>query len=1044
MAQHGSGMSRVPPPRQRWRQSFFLAFFLGAFFSAILMTAISAISRYMLLAPSPKLGLRLQSPSAAPHDPAVLPGKAAASYPAALSASAPLPAKGSRCVVLGAQSMWRGYVSKEFHTFFEELRTAAGWDIFDSQHHPWDYNVSRAWRSWGDVADALQAAPEVLLIMEVWELGQWGPRDPRLANTAVWFWMDDLHWFSPKQREQKAAVLRPGVVDAVVGTYMPLLEHFFPGAAGLPRLHLPHAASAHFLLPLNPAPLPRVLLAGAASPEHYPYRALVAAKVAAGDARFVQLHHPGYTPSEMATNSAVTGSNFAAVLHRHLAVITDGLVYNYTVAKLFEIPAVGALLLANSELTPHLAALGFMPGVHFVEYTWETLDAVVDWVLGAANRGAVEAVRAQGQALVWARHTVQHRVAALNAAARMAAAVLHAALPPLPHPLAPLTVDSIVFSKDRPLRLLALLESRARHCRNAGSAAVVVRASSTLLRSAYQRVEELNPAIRFFYEGEAPATGTFREATLAALTGLHSPYIMPLVDDVVFTRSVDLAHVAAALRAHAPEGTFQLRLTLAYEGAGELQRPLHPTQPLMHDAVHCYTWSAALEATRPAFFHFVNLDAGVYAKERVAREWGALQFTHPGELEMGWYASKFTYAPGVCAHFFYAHGACVNVETGGHVRPDAVQGTELHALEEDATALLRGERLSMAELVGWNVSNSHLVLPLPRMPGEEAARGASAGSDAVAPAAPDAAAAAPAFGACPWQLLRAPGQPICTPSALHPAPFVFARHHTPPYWLLTFGVQDYVSRVAIADQPHATGKETWFEWSTDDLMRRYLAWVQRERGRGAGMAGAWAGTSESCVADPVWLLDVGANIGTHAVSAAAEGFPVLALEATHMCATRLACSKEANRFEHLVVRRVGVGAVPGETCLNEHSGSPTNVGGYKVRTSAADPEPNARTGLNASTLSCEPGERTSLRIAPLGDIVQELEASLGRPLPAPAILKLDCEGCEWNAVQGAYLRPSLNTFALGAGHALLPLPPPPPLLLLYSSLPHANIQTHRS
>ena len=965
-------------PTRRWSHYFFI---FGALFGAIFVLALSSVSRVLYL----NYSSTIIEQSKLRHLPQPVFSSTLPSTLAFASAHS-----NERCIIMGALSVWRGYVSKEFSALFDELRVTYGWEHVDTQHHPWDYNASRAWGSWGDVADALGSnpAPALLLLMEVWGLSQWGPRDPRLRNTLIWFWADDLHWLSQKQQEQKAAVLRPGVIDVVVGNYMDLLDRMFPAAAPLPRLHLPHAVTGHFLLPLNSTPLPRVLLAGSTGAAWYPYRAIVAAKVAAGDARFVQLPHPGYSPSDLAASNASIGADFANLLHQYLAVVTDGLTLNYTVAKCFEVPATGALLLVNSELTPHLAPLGFERGVHFVEYTRSTLDSVVDWVLEPANRGAVDAIRAQGQTLVWARHTVHHRAAVLDAVARTASAQL--ARPVLARSQVLVrTVDSIIFSKDRPMRLLALLESRARHCRNAGGAAVVVFASTPLLRAAYKQLEELFPAIVFLYEGaeDASTTGqitTFRKATLTALTLLSSPYIMALVDDVLFTRNVDLAHVASALDTHAPQGTFQLRLTLAYEGAGALQRSLVPfVANSSHDAVHCYSWSAALEAAQPSFFHFVNLDAGVYSARRVAQEWGLLQFTHPGELEMAWYASKFTYATG-CQHLFYAHGAAVNVEMGGHVRPDAGLGTKLVELEADAAAVLRGERYRVAPLAGWNVTASHLVLPLERE-GETGTAGSTYPSQSAS--------------ACPWQPLRAPEQPRCTPSALQPQPFVYAHHRFPPYWLLTFGAQDYVSRLAVRDEQHAAGKESWLEWSTDDLMRRYLEWVQRGRGRGLGMV--VGGDSEACTADPVWMLDVGANIGTHAISAAAEGFPVLALEAAHMCATRLACSKEANRFEHLVVWRVGVGAEAGETCLDEMSGSPTNVGGYKVRTSATRNDPNTLNGA-ASSSECVPGDRTSLRIATLADLVAQLEASVGRTLPAPAVLKMDCEGCEWNAVSGTF------------------------------------------
>ena len=815
--------------RRRSPQYYFI---LGAVSSALFIYALSSINMGLTFRlrnpPSPDLQMQaFQTRSLIPRHQA--PSAFFPFAPSFIIPAAPAsvrPAK--RCVIVGALAVWRGYVSKEFSTLFEVLSATYGWELIDTQHHPWDFNASRAWGSWGDVADALGSnpAPAVLLVMEVWGLGQWGPKDARLSNTAIWFWADDLHWLSIEQQERNTAVFRSGVVDVVVGNYMDLLDRMIPAAASLPRLHLPHAVTAHFLLPLNLTPLSRVLLAGSADEIWYPYRAIVAAKVAAGDARFVQLSHPGYTPAELATNTAFIGADFASVLHEHLAVITDGLTLNYTVAKCFEVPATGALLLVNSELTPHLSPLGFVRGVHFVEYTLSTLDTVVDWVLEPTNRRAVDAIREQGQTLVWARHTVHHRAAVLDAAARTA--ITHASRPvPAPSQLLARTVDAIIFSKDRPMRLLALLDSRARHCRNAGGAAVVVRASTPLLRSAYKRLEELFPAIVFLYEGvpdggasSIPAAAqflTFREATLAALTKLHSPFIMPLVDDVVFTRGVDLAHVAATLDANAPQGTFQLRLTLAYEGAVALQQPLLPSVSHLHDAVHCYSWSAALEAAQPSFFHFVNLDAGVYSARRVSHEWGLLQFSHPGELEMAWYASKFSYGAG-CLHLFYAHGSAVNVELGGHVRPDVRLGTELGELDAEAAALLRGERFNVAALAGWNVTASHLVLPLEREGGESGFAGHVTQST------------------CPWQPLRAPGQPSCTPSALHPQPFVYAHHRSPPYWLLTFGAQDYVSRLAVEDEWNAAGRESWFEWSTDDLMRRYLEWVQRGRGRGLGLA----------------------------------------------------------------------------------------------------------------------------------------------------------------------------------------------------------------
>jgi hypothetical protein len=89
---------------------------------------------------------------------------------------------------------------------------------------------------------------------------------------------------------------------------------------------------------------------------------------------------------------------------------------------MMEIPATGSLLLLNSEMTAYVREqLGMLPYVHYLPYTRDTLDAVVDAVLDADNRPAIDAIRRQGQQLVWARHMVHHRANTLHTWATYAA-----------------------------------------------------------------------------------------------------------------------------------------------------------------------------------------------------------------------------------------------------------------------------------------------------------------------------------------------------------------------------------------------------------------------------------------------------------------------------------------------------------------------------------------------------------------------------------------------------------------------------------------------
>jgi hypothetical protein len=65
--------------------------------------------------------------------------------------------------------------------------------------------------------------------------------------------------------------------------------------------------------------------------------------------------------------------------------------------KMMEIPATGALLLANDDVAEALADLGFQPFYNYIAFNNQTLDSIVDWVLDDKNRAEVDSIRRNGQ-----------------------------------------------------------------------------------------------------------------------------------------------------------------------------------------------------------------------------------------------------------------------------------------------------------------------------------------------------------------------------------------------------------------------------------------------------------------------------------------------------------------------------------------------------------------------------------------------------------------------------------------------------------------------
>ena len=346
-------------------------------------------------------------------------------------------------VVAARRNSWKEYVSSEFYALHRTLVEAYGWKAFSldlGALNTWDDAVDRLRSNFGRVPDAwliledykgpdhlelAAARTGAMSARDVFVHGaSGGGSSSSTSCTDLLLLVDDLHAHSADQRAMKARVFRAASV--ILSTYEPVFEQI----TGISRQrdqvhvrHFPHSAGPMFMLPLNPQPREAVLLCGASDEPWYPYRAMVRRLVREhSDPRFVELAHAGYVPLDRTeTNSSAVGKvglAFSQYMNAHLACITDGSILNYTVAKIFEIPATGCLLLLNAEMTAQVAELGFKPWVHYVPYTGATLNSTVDFVLHPDNRALVDMVRAQGQALVWARHTTATRAAALDELAR--------------------------------------------------------------------------------------------------------------------------------------------------------------------------------------------------------------------------------------------------------------------------------------------------------------------------------------------------------------------------------------------------------------------------------------------------------------------------------------------------------------------------------------------------------------------------------------------------------------------------------------------------
>lgn len=106
------------------------------------------------------------------------------------------------------------------------------------------------------------------------------------------------------------------------------------------------------------------------------------------------------------------GKNFIKILNNYLACITCCALKNrpYIVAKFFEIPASGALLLAYDEhVKEQMLQLGFKDGINYISVNYHNIKEKIAFVFDPANREKIDTIRKNGYKLIYTRHTSMNR-----------------------------------------------------------------------------------------------------------------------------------------------------------------------------------------------------------------------------------------------------------------------------------------------------------------------------------------------------------------------------------------------------------------------------------------------------------------------------------------------------------------------------------------------------------------------------------------------------------------------------------------------------------
>lgn len=314
-------------------------------------------------------------------------------------------------LIVSELEVLRTYVSREFYHVMRALITDFNWRHVETREL---WNQSRSIRD--TLLDHCQELPEVILFWEGYELLTARALEIQRLPCRKAILADDLHWWDAGMRLRKTVGF--ALCDTVISTVGYAWNGLYPEFAGTKKVvWVPHSASLDFMVPYNATPENAIFVSGATG-NYYPLRDRMKALSQAGAYAIVCQDHPGYYTGYDYDRNESVGRGYAMKINSYRAGFTDSSKFHYVLAKYFEIPATGALLLADDAVSGPLRQLGFVENEHYVAVSAENLEEKIRFVLDERNHDELDQIRRRGQELVWDQHKSLDRARQIDAACR--------------------------------------------------------------------------------------------------------------------------------------------------------------------------------------------------------------------------------------------------------------------------------------------------------------------------------------------------------------------------------------------------------------------------------------------------------------------------------------------------------------------------------------------------------------------------------------------------------------------------------------------------
>jgi len=233
----------------------------------------------------------------------------------------------------------------------------------------------------------------------------------------VLVFIDDLH-YTNKKTFQTRQYLFEYITSEIFSTYAYLFDNYYSNISSNKITWLPHASSSLFSsAKINQTARNLLFVSGARVFEWYPCRARAFILCHDRSDLATCLQHPGY--GEAMKNDSqfyYGGQRYYSYMRQYTFGLATCQSVHYAIAKLFELPANGLLLVTTDDLVDVLEKLHLNLNEHFLTVKCSSVNQLANGIsnLQELSQEKLNKIRIKSQEIIHQRHMTKHRAQLLH------------------------------------------------------------------------------------------------------------------------------------------------------------------------------------------------------------------------------------------------------------------------------------------------------------------------------------------------------------------------------------------------------------------------------------------------------------------------------------------------------------------------------------------------------------------------------------------------------------------------------------------------------